>query len=275
MKKLFVLTILLGTLFGAAKAFAQPGYCDCYGGSAEDGSYWQLLDSENNPLENGDWVCGLWTGPDGKIDPPDMNGYPTGDDRLLPVSSGQIEYGTFLITVATWRKGQVDTLGNQKHPSDGDLIYCRIFDGPEGSIGPENHYADSQTHPVEWKLGDRLFCLFPGDPEHGHTDTPVPSGSIGEGAPVGKKPGELNLRQIYPNLLNPATEIEYALPRDAKVILTVYDLLGSEIAVLVDAPREAGYYTVAWDAHGLASGMYFCRLQAGDYSKTIIIIHLL
>jgi hypothetical protein len=274
MKKFFVLAVLL-CAFWAGKACAQPGYCDCTGGIAEDGSYWQLLDFEGNVLEDGDWVCGLWTGPDGKIDPPDMNGYPTGDDQLLPVARGQIEYGTFLITVATWGEGALDTLGNQKHPIDDDLIYCRIFDGPEESIGPGNYYADSQTHAVEWKMGDQLLCLFPGDPGRGHTDTPVPSGGAGEATPGDQKPSGFNLRQIYPNLRNPATEIEYALPQDAQVVLTVYDLQGVEIATLVDAHREAGLYTVRWDAQGLASGVYFCRLQAGDYSRTVKMVHFL
>ena len=53
---------------------------------------------------------------------------------------------------------------------------------------------------------------------------------------------------------------------DVPVTLKVYNVLGAEVATLVDTQHEAGVYTVRWDAGDLASGMYFCRLQAGEFT---------
>jgi hypothetical protein len=74
------------------------------------------------------------------------------------------------------------------------------------------------------------------------------------------------LYQNYPNPFNPDTEIRYAIPASVPVTLRVYNVLGAEVATLVDAPNVAGVYTVRWDAGDLASGMYFCRLQAGEFT---------
>jgi hypothetical protein len=177
MKGLLVVAMLLA-LFWSVDAIAQAGYCDCYGGLDADGNYWQLLDFNGTPLQDGDWVYAAWTGPDGEIDPPDASGFPTDDDLLLPISKGEIEYGTFFTTVASWQTGTVDYEGNPRHPVDGDRIYCRIFDAPQDSIGSGNYYADSQIHQIVWKLGDELYCLFPDDPGGGHTDTPLPEGPV-------------------------------------------------------------------------------------------------
>jgi hypothetical protein len=173
MKRLFLITSLL-ILTAAVNAGAQAGSCDCYGGLDTSGVYWQLLDYHGVPLENGDWAYAAWTGPDGQIDPPGADGYPGDDDMLLPISADEIEYSTFFMVVATWPEGAVDYDGVPRHPAAGDLIYCRIFDAPWDSVGPGTYYGDSQTHRVVWKLGDEFYCLFPGDPGHGQTDTPVP-----------------------------------------------------------------------------------------------------
>jgi len=58
------------------------------------------------------------------------------------------------------------------------------------------------------------------------------------------------------------------------VTLKVYNILGAEVATLVDEDQPASFYTVSWNAQGQASGVYFCRLQAGDFGKTIKMILL-
>jgi hypothetical protein len=82
------------------------------------------------------------------------------------------------------------------------------------------------------------------------------------------KPSACALAQNYPNPFNPSTEISYALPVDAHVTLTVYNLLGQEIVTLVDGERSAGRHTVSWTATGHASGIYFYRLHTDDFSTT-------
>lgn len=78
------------------------------------------------------------------------------------------------------------------------------------------------------------------------------------------------LLQNYPNPFNPETVINYELPAPGYVRLSVYDLLGREIAVLADGSRSAGEYSIKLNAadFGLRSGIYFYRLQSGKYSVT-------
>ncbi|MBK7160622.1 MAG: T9SS type A sorting domain-containing protein [Ignavibacteria bacterium] len=81
-------------------------------------------------------------------------------------------------------------------------------------------------------------------------------------------PDNFSLRQNYPNPFNPSTKIEFALPKDGNVSLSVYDNSGKEVASLINENRAAGYYTVDFNAAGLASGVYFYKLdvRSGDQS---------
>ncbi len=84
-------------------------------------------------------------------------------------------------------------------------------------------------------------------------------------------PEEYSLVQNYPNPFNPATAINYQIPMtksQVQTTLKVYNILGQEVATLVDEVKTPGYYTVIWDASDMASGIYFCRLEAGTYSAT-------
>jgi len=81
-------------------------------------------------------------------------------------------------------------------------------------------------------------------------------------------PREYALQQNYPNPFNPTTTIGYQLPSRSRVTLKVFDILGREVATLTDAIEEPGYKEVRFDAVGLASGVYFYRLQAGDFVQT-------
>ena len=81
-------------------------------------------------------------------------------------------------------------------------------------------------------------------------------------------PKEFKLEQNYPNPFNPTTTILYQLPADAKVTLKIYDILGSEVATLVNEDQEAGYKEVKFNALNIASGMYIYRLTANKYVCT-------
>jgi len=78
-------------------------------------------------------------------------------------------------------------------------------------------------------------------------------------------PREFMLYQNFPNPFNPMTTIQYDVPRNAHVNITVYNTRGQQVAVLVDGVRQPGYHEVVWDAAGLSSGVYFYRIHAGDY----------
>ena len=92
----------------------------------------------------------------------------------------------------------------------------------------------------------------------------IPPLPVSTSAKDGEVPTEVTLGQNHPNPFNPETTIRYALPQGSKVRLAVYDLLGQEVAVLVDASRPAGQHTVRFDGDDLPSGSYVYRLQVGE-----------
>ena len=82
------------------------------------------------------------------------------------------------------------------------------------------------------------------------------------------------LLQNYPNPFNPKTEIKYQLPLNGFATLKVYDILGREVATLVDENQPAGNYSVPFDASKLASGIYIYTFHANDFvqSKKMILM---
>jgi hypothetical protein len=81
-------------------------------------------------------------------------------------------------------------------------------------------------------------------------------------------PSVIGLSQNYPNPFNPTTTISYQLPMQNHVTLKVFDMLGREVATLVNGVEEPGYKSINFNANGLASGMYYYRLQAGNFIET-------
>jgi len=87
-------------------------------------------------------------------------------------------------------------------------------------------------------------------------------------------PTEYGLDQNYPNPFNPSTTINYQLPEKNHVSLQIYDILGNLITTLVDQEMEPGFHSIAWNASGLASGVYIYRLISGSFisSKKLILM---
>jgi M6 family metalloprotease-like protein len=83
-----------------------------------------------------------------------------------------------------------------------------------------------------------------------------------------QKPDAFKLFYNYPNPFNPTTMIKYAIPQNAFVKITVYDILGREITKLTNEYKTEGYYEVRFDGTNLASGLYFYRIEAGPYVQT-------
>jgi len=75
------------------------------------------------------------------------------------------------------------------------------------------------------------------------------------------------LAQNYPNPFNPSTRIQYAIPAQAKVVLKIYNVVGQEVATLVDEVLPAGVHSARFDASSLATGVYMYRLTAGDFTS--------
>ena len=83
-----------------------------------------------------------------------------------------------------------------------------------------------------------------------------------------RKPEQNALQQNYPNPFNPTTVVSYQLSVASEVRLVVYDLLGQEVAVLVNGQQEAGSHSIPFDGSALSSGLYLYRLEAGLFRQT-------
>jgi len=86
------------------------------------------------------------------------------------------------------------------------------------------------------------------------------------------RPEEFGLRQNYPNPFNPTTVIQYALPKASEVRIQIYNVLGQKVRNLVDEAQEPGYKMIHWDGKDddgteVSSGVYFYRIEAGDFVK--------
>ncbi len=80
-------------------------------------------------------------------------------------------------------------------------------------------------------------------------------------------PSRFVLKQSYPNPFNSSTTIEYGLPQEAEVTVEIYDILGRRVEALFEGSQSAGSHSVTWDAETVPSGVYFYRIEAGEYSQ--------
>ncbi|MCL4706516.1 CotH kinase family protein [bacterium] len=126
---------------------------------------------------------------------------------------------------------------------------------PNAFIGQT--YAEELNYLKEW-LNLRMLWMearIPGQPS-----------SVGENN--GFTPEDFMLEQNYPNPFNPATTIVFHLPRSGRVSLKIIDVAGREVMTLADQFMKAGRHEATFEAQGIASGVYFYRLQMGDFSLT-------
>ena len=134
------------------------------------------------------------------------------------------------------------------------------------------------------------LCIDAGDPNSTYNDVCFPPslgtnrndmgahggpGACGWVEPITETEDEIlssvnqyGLEQNYPNPFNPSTKIKFSIPEIGHVTLKVYDVLGNEIATLVNEEKQAGSYEIKFDATQLSSGIYFYKLQAGDFVET-------
>jgi hypothetical protein len=93
-------------------------------------------------------------------------------------------------------------------------------------------------------------------------ELPPPSPDAGMPSAMLRVPAQFSLEQNYPNPFNPSTVVRYSLPAISRVTLKVYDILGREVATIVDATQNAGGHAAEWNASGVSSGLYFYTLRA-------------
>jgi hypothetical protein len=115
--------------------------------------------------------------------------------------------------------------------------------------------------------GDSCYALYS---ESGPVNVWSTAGCTGAFTGVGNQsslPNDYALKQNYPNPFNPSTTIEYSIPKNGLVKLVVYDILGKEVATLVNDVKIAGNYLIDFNASNLTSGIYFYKISSGEFSS--------
>jgi len=153
--------------------------------------------------------------------------------------SGRRLFGVWDFSITTW--GGFDV--------DGIVIDTSVFSS--GSEFLFSYYGD-----IDWvpQFAGKVFFGNPALDANDGADEPLPSSYA--------------LNQNYPNPFNPTTEIAFALPSKADVTLKIYNILGQEVTTLVDKAMNAGNHVVQWDASENATGVYFYKIEAGDFTET-------
>jgi hypothetical protein len=165
----------------------------------------------------------------------------------------------------------------------GSLDWPNNLGGSESIIYEFNRYMINESKKVGEALYDsKFFCNYTYGWNHRYEYVNMFTYNLygdpslaREGIPVGietesltELPSSFLLAQNCPNPFNPTTQITYALPKQCLVRLDVYNMLGQRVATVVDGEQKAGYKSATWNASSLSSGIYFYRLQAGDFVQT-------
>lgn len=125
-------------------------------------------------------------------------------------------------------------------------------------------YDDAQTG-VFWSAGMLAHAGSWGTGAFRFSFSAPPSGIHNQN---GEVPSAYQLYQNYPNPFNPVTKIEYGIPASGMVNMTVYDVLGREVAVVVNDYQKAGFYETTFDASSLPSGIYIYRITSGNFTES-------
>ena len=125
--------------------------------------------------------------------------------------------------------------------------------------------SNSEIIPYHEYSSDNNYCYFPVLASGNHT---IQSQAKENHEELTEKfPNSFELSQNYPNPFNPSTTISYSIANQVKVTLKVYDILGREVAVLVNKNQDAGKYNIQFNAGHLASGVYIYRLTTGEFAN--------
>lgn len=145
-----------------------------------------------------------------------------------------------------------------------DEIFSTIFRSSQTSDTVRNILGFTQGEKYYWRVQGKNLA---GSGAWSAVDTFTANVSTGIKQEKGI-PTEYSLSQNYPNPFNPTTKIQFALPKAALIKLSIYDLLGREVQIVLDKELKEGYYEVSIDAGNLSSGIYFYKIQAGNFLQT-------
>ena len=212
----------------------------------------------------------------------------TSGDNQWHITNKSAQTGTYCATTSNTLFGQSSTLSiNVNLPKDTTITFAvklisnevatLEFDTDSDYVNEWNQSIDWHVYTYQLSAGEHYLSWVLSDgPSTAWIDNVFfPPNSVVEG--ISNKqdiPLAFRLYQNYPNPFNPTTTIEYQIPNQSHVVLKVYDILGNQVAVLVNKDESAGRYTVNFNASKLSSGVYFYRIEAGKFvqSKKLILL---
>jgi methionine-rich copper-binding protein CopC len=200
-------------------------------------------------------------------------GYPP-----LPVelSSFAATAGDRMVTLAWETRSELNNLGFELYRREADGEFVKITEQPIPGAG---NSETAQTYAyVDRGLDNGVIYTY-------QLATVDFGGQVEmydvlvSATPTEMLPTAFALSQNYPNPFNPNTEIKYQIPENSRVALKIYNVMGQEVVSLMDKDLKAGYYTATWDArnasgHEVSAGIYFCTMQAGEFSQTVKMVLL-
>ncbi|MBE2225943.1 MAG: carboxypeptidase regulatory-like domain-containing protein, partial [Ignavibacteria bacterium] len=143
-----------------------------------------------------------------------------------------------------------------------------------GITNSNGEYIAANLPPGTYTLTARRIGFAPVTQNVTITNSNLQNINFNFGSPIGievislEVPSRFSLSQNYPNPFNPVTNIKFSVPKTGVVNLTVYDAAGREAAMLFNGELSEGTYNYDFDASQLASGIYFYRLEAGEFTQT-------
>ena len=151
----------------------------------------------------------------------------------------------------------------------GDAVFASTDEGSSWTSASSGLPFPVSATDFATTTGGRLLAATAGPAGYSGFGVVSATGSVSDAKPTSMVlPAEIALGQNYPNPFNPATTIQFSLPTAGPASLKVYDLLGREVATLLNESKSPGSYEVRFDAARLASGVYLYRLTAGDFVRT-------
>jgi hypothetical protein len=124
-----------------------------------------------------------------------------------------------------------------------------------------------------WKLNPR--CVYGGGTNYVLDNWKIEIyGELQSGAEEGEKPLEFGINSAYPNPFNSQTLINYSLPEETHITITIYNINGQKLETIIDGEKPPGEHRIRWDASAYPSGVYFARLKSGDRTENIKMVLL-
>jgi len=183
----------------------------------------------------------------------EIYGFDSAGDNLISINPATAE-GTIVGSLSV--DALVVAQDADFDPATG-MLYWTTFNGSTGELRSVDVSTGNSTLITTWSA-DVISFGIPGD-----------CGAVNVEHTSNEIPSEYRLSQNYPNPFNPSTNIEYSIPSESFVELKIYDILGNEVATLVNEQQQAGVYRADFTADNLPSGMYFARISANDFVQVI------